>query len=116
MTICESCKKEFAPTKNWQKYCKKPECRRYATKIRQQKFRNSPKDRGVRRLYVWTGFCPDYSDGLAFAIADSLEEAKEHVKKTRLVNRPWDDGLDSWGELHVHGLREKVCYFVDGGQ
>ena len=25
------------------------------------------------KLFVWEGFCPDYTDGLAFAIAETVQ-------------------------------------------
>ncbi len=28
---------------------------------------------GVMRLFVWEGFCPDHTDGLAFAVAATVE-------------------------------------------
>ena len=31
------------------------------------------------KLFIWTGFCPDYTDGLAFAIAGDETEAKKLI-------------------------------------
>lgn len=62
-------------------------------------------------LYVWTGFEPDYTDGLAFAIATSKEEAQKVIadKKRTTVDRI------SWGKLSVRSVTQKVSYYVNGG-
>ena len=60
------------------------------------------------KLYVWTGFSPDYSNGLAFAIAPSLEAAKEQIIKAYGYN-PHD-----WGELEIRNF-SKCAYCVSGG-
>ncbi len=63
------------------------------------------------KLFIWTGFMPDYTDGLAFAVAESEEEAKN------LVNKEWgfEIGGSSWGDLEVRSLSKKVGRSVAGG-
>lgn len=58
------------------------------------------------RLYVWRGFCPDYTDGLAFAIAENETQARELVEKANGM-RVW-----TWGNLTVYDvapIAECVC-------
>lgn len=50
------------------------------------------------RLYVWTGFCPDYTDGLAFAIAPDETTARELI--TEHVS--FDPYI--WGALSIYPL------------
>ena len=62
---------------------------------------------GKLKLYVWGEFCPDYTEGLAFAIAESLDEAKEMLKK--------DFGFESsYGPVTEHEIK-KTAYGVYGG-
>lgn len=61
------------------------------------------------KLYVWTKFCPDYTDGLAFAMAKDETEAR------KLVVKAYGYEPYTWGELHVHLLTKKVGYAVCGG-
>lgn len=60
------------------------------------------------RLYVWTNYSPDYTDGLAFAIARDEIEARKLVTKAR-GNEPFQ-----WGTLTVHELGP-VAYEQSGG-
>lgn len=60
------------------------------------------------KLHVWTSFCPDYSSGLAFAIAKNLEDAQKMVV-TKYGN------VYEWGDLKIYKLTEKVCEAVGGG-
>jgi len=61
------------------------------------------------KLYIWTGFAPDWSDGLAFAIASSEEEAKELVLK-EIGYEP-----NTWGDLEIRRLDWRVAKAVSGG-
>ena len=60
------------------------------------------------KLYVWDDFNPDWTSGLAFAIATSEKEAKELILKERY------DPTD-WGTLTVHSLSKKIARSVSGG-
>lgn len=63
------------------------------------------------KLYVWEGFCPDYTDGLAFAIASSQEEAEEMILKIAGSSSEHAD----WGTCSVHRLDRKIAKSVCGG-
>lgn len=60
------------------------------------------------KLYIWTGFCPDYTDGMAFAVAETEEEAR------LLVTRWFDSTPYEWGELETTPIC-KCGYGVYGG-
>jgi hypothetical protein len=62
-------------------------------------------------LYVWDEFCPDYSDGLAFAIAPDLESARAAVLSTTTADPQWME----WGPVTVHPISDGICYTRLGG-
>ena len=60
------------------------------------------------KLFIWTGFSPDYTDGLAFAIAEDEAEARKMIIK--------EYGLEPiWGSLEVRRLDQRVVRYVCGG-
>ena len=61
------------------------------------------------RLYVWTEFCPDYTSGLAVAIAESEEKAR------KLVTEYWGLTPHDWGTLEIHALTKRYGVCVSGG-
>ena len=61
------------------------------------------------KLYVWTGFSRDWSDGLAFAIAKDEGEARMLIEKHRSFP------VSTWGDLEVHRLDRRVARCVSGG-
>lgn len=61
------------------------------------------------QLYVWEGFCPDYTDGLAFAVAKSEEEAR------KLIEDYYGYTVYTWGSLSIHPLNKPVAFAVSGG-
>lgn len=61
------------------------------------------------KLYIWTGFCPDYTGGLAVAIADDMAEAKRLVEAEHQPLCIWE-----WGTLEIHDIK-KCAYCVEGG-
>lgn len=79
-----------------------------------------PKNKSVKprkplppyKLYVWTGFCTDYTPGLAFAIARTLADAELQVRK-KYGGDPseWND----WGTLTVRPLNRRTAEYVCGG-
>lgn len=69
----------------------------------------SKKPKARLRLYVWEGFAPDYTGGLAFAIAVSEEAARKAVIKSQGYE-PSD-----WGALSVHPLTKRVAFSASGG-
>ena len=60
-------------------------------------------------LYVWTGFSPDYTDGLAFAIAESVEKAQAMIEEEQ------GHGISIWGDLHIYPVYQPVAHSVMGG-
>ena len=69
-------------------------------------------ERTVRRglkLFVWEGFAPDYTDGLAFAIAKDETEARALIVKHRGYS-PGD-----WGTLTIYPLNRAIAKSVSGG-
>ena len=60
-------------------------------------------------MYVWKDFSPDYTSGLAVAIALSESDARKQVIKAH--------GYDSssWGEVEVYSLNKKQAFAVSGG-
>lgn len=61
------------------------------------------------KLYVWTGFSPDYTSGLAVAIASSETDARRQIIKCHGYNP------DDWGELSVRPLNKRCAFSVSGG-
>lgn len=61
------------------------------------------------KLFIWTGFCPDYTNGLAFSIAKDETDARKQIEKAR--------GFDvyEWGELEVKPLSRRIAKCVSGG-
>lgn len=53
------------------------------------------------KLFAWTGFCPNYTCGLAFAVARNLKEAKLLVQ-----TKYGDTKVRDWGDLSIHELNE----------
>ena len=61
------------------------------------------------RLFVWNGFCPDYTDGLAFAIARDEKDAK------KLIEEDYGIPVSDWGDLHVYPSTKRHGESVSGG-
>ena len=61
------------------------------------------------KLFIWTGFCPDWSSGLAFAIAKDETEAKKLIIKERGME------VYRWGDLEIRPLLRRVARCVSGG-
>lgn len=59
-------------------------------------------------VYVWTDFCPDYSSGLAVAIAENETDARRLVAEY-LGGEPYQ-----WGDLEIRPL-EPQAHAVYGG-
>ena len=62
-----------------------------------------------RRLFVWTKFAPDYTEGLAFAVAETTEQAHRLVIE-HLGYEPSD-----WGRLYIYPIRAGIAFAVPGG-
>lgn len=65
----------------------------------------------AKRLFVWTDFCPYFTSGLAFAIADSLEEARELINK----ENGYEIDQFAWGTLKIYSLKKSRAFSVHGG-
>ena len=61
------------------------------------------------KLFVWKNFSPDYSGGLAFAIAKDQQEAMRMIEEERGYE------VLEWGELEVLPINVKVARSVNGG-
>ena len=61
------------------------------------------------RLFVWTGFCPDYTSGLAFAIAKDETDARKQIEKDRGYT------VYTWGDLTIYPLTKRIARSVAGG-
>lgn len=61
------------------------------------------------KLFIWTGFSPDYSSGLAFAIAKDEMEAKILVEEKRGCE------IYDWGTLEIRPINRRVARSVSGG-
>lgn len=61
------------------------------------------------KLFVWTGFSPDYSGGLAFAIAEDAVQAMKLVEDDRGFE------VYTWGDLTIHELNTPFAKCVSGG-
>ena len=61
------------------------------------------------KLFIWTGFCPDNTSGLAFAIAKDETDARKQIEEER--------GYDvyEWGDLEIKRLDRRVARSVSGG-
>ena len=63
------------------------------------------------KLFIWTDFCSDWTEGLAFAIAsDETEARKLIIKKFGGTG----DGI-RWGDLEIRRLDHRVSRYVQGG-
>jgi len=61
------------------------------------------------QLYVWEDFAPDYTSGLAFAIAKNEVEAREII----MEGVGWY--TSDWGTLSIHPLDKSFGTAVRGG-
>ena len=61
------------------------------------------------KLFIWTDFCPNYTGGLAFAIAENETQARKLIEKYRGFE------VYHWGELQVKPLTKRVARCVSGG-
>ena len=61
------------------------------------------------RLFIWTDFCPDYTSGLALAIAKTETDAKE------LVIKEYGCEPHQWGNLEIRRTDRRVARYVTGG-
>jgi hypothetical protein len=66
------------------------------------------------KVYVWDKFAPDYTNGLAFAVAFDMPEAMEAVRRELIAS-----GLHSyepqWGPVSVYDVTELPAAACTGG-
>lgn len=60
------------------------------------------------KLFVWTNFCPDWTGGLAVALAENLEQAQEMIAGKQ-------PHIYTWGDLTVYELDQPMSESVSGG-
>jgi len=61
------------------------------------------------KLYIWKDFNPDYTGGLAFAIA------KDETDARKLIEKEMGFSIYDWGELEVKPLLRRIARAVSGG-
>ncbi|GAG27365.1 unnamed protein product [marine sediment metagenome] len=61
------------------------------------------------KLFIWTEFCPDYTSGLAFAIAKDETDARKLIEEERGFN------VYEWGNLEIKPLSRRIARSVSGG-
>lgn len=61
------------------------------------------------KLFVYTDFCPDYSSGLAVALAHTEDEARKQIEAYRGYK------VYDWGTLAVFPVSRKMAQCVSGG-
>ena len=71
------------------------------------------------KLYVWHGVFRNYTDGIAFALARSEEEAIYEVARA-MRKKSWTalevlDELTENGRLRVHEVSHPVGFGIEGG-
>lgn len=61
------------------------------------------------KLFIWTDFCSDYTQGLAFAIAEDEADARKQIEE--------EGGREvySWGDLEIKPLTRRMAKCVEGG-
>ena len=59
----------------------------------------------MKKLYVWDEYCPvGFDNGIAFAIADSEDEARVAVSNGAGIS-PWE-----WGSVKVYPVTDTVAF------
>ncbi len=61
------------------------------------------------KLFIWTNFSPDWSGGLAFAIA------KNEAGARFLIEKEYGFEPTEWGDLEIRSISEPVARLVSGG-
>jgi len=61
------------------------------------------------KLFIWTGYNPDYYSGLAFAIAKNEAQARKLIIKEN-GREPYE-----WGKLEIRDVNKAVARCVSGG-
>jgi len=64
------------------------------------------------KLFVWTDFAPDYTSGLAVAIARTEADARKQIQKQYGCGPGYPS---NWGTLEIHPLTKRFAACVSGG-
>ena len=59
------------------------------------------------KLYVWDKWSPNYTDGMAFAIAESVEEAQSLIRE--------QGDTCTWGPVQEFELESGIAFICYGG-
>jgi hypothetical protein len=60
-------------------------------------------------MFVWSQFCPDYTNGLAVAIAETVEQAQKLIEQRRGYE------VHEWGPVQQFPATEPIAFCVSGG-
>ncbi len=60
-------------------------------------------------MFVWDQFCSDYTNGLAVAIAETVEQAQELIEQRRGYQ------VYDWGPVKQFPVTEPIAFCVSGG-
>ncbi len=60
-------------------------------------------------MFVWDQFCSDYTNGLAVAIAETVEQAQELIEQRRGYQ------VYDWGPVKQLPVTEPIAFCVSGG-
>lgn len=66
------------------------------------------------QLYVWTGVFTDYTDGIAFALAESIEEAQNLILEY-MEKSTEDRGQLPIGLLRIYPIDRPIGFGIYGG-
>lgn len=69
----------------------------------------------MKKLFIWSGFCPDYTPGLAVAIARNEADARAMIEEKMKIDTEDQYWIDDWGELKILPLDENMAEYVKGG-
>ena len=59
-------------------------------------------------LFAWAYFCDGDAGGIAFAIAETLEQAQQMIEQRRGYE------VSNWGPLRQFPVTEPVAFYVSG--
>lgn len=74
------------------------------------------KTKPVMQLYVWTDVFRDWTGGLAFAVAESADKAREQIAQKMGYARDSRAMLDLAVEPQIFNCKSPVAFGVVGGQ
>jgi predicted amidophosphoribosyltransferase len=76
------------------------------------KHKNQTKVVSPLKLFVWQEFEPDYTNGLAVAIAENEQKASELIIEFR---GGYYVGTRDWGPVEVYEIGKPMAFCVSGG-